>query len=100
MIEYVLEHVAPLADTCAAPVPVIEYVASSLADTCAASAPVDFSLMNEEQLAIAVAALRQREAILESLLEVEASQLGALLIEEEQKGAACAQEDQAQTALT
>ena len=45
---------------------------------------MDFSLMNEEQLAIAVAELRQRETMLQRLMEVEASQLGALLVHEEQ----------------
>ena len=62
-------------------------MASSSADTCAASAPVDFSLVNEEQLTTAVAAMREHEAMLQSLLEAEASQLGALLVVQEKQEA-------------
>ena len=43
--------------------------------------------MNEEQLSTAVAELRQRQTILQSLLEAEASRLGDLLVQEEQEEA-------------
>ena len=52
----------------AAPDPVLEYVRSALAEPI----PVD-EHMSEEQLTTAVAALRQRETVLQSLLEAEAS---------------------------
>ena len=53
----------------------------------AASAPMDLSQVNEEQLTTAVAELRQREMMLQSLLEAEASRLGDLLVQEEQEEA-------------
>ena len=48
--------------------------------------PVDEN-MSEEQLTTAVAALRQRETVLQSLLEAEASRLGDLLVQEEEEEA-------------
>ena len=55
--------------------------------------------VSEEQLATAVAALRQRETVLQSLLEAEASRLGDLLVQEEEEEEA-QREDQTQEALT
>ena len=75
----------------AAPDPVMEYVTSALAEPV----PED-EHMSEEQLTTAVA-LRQRETVLQSLLEAEASPLGP---GGRRRGAACAQEDQTQEALT
>ena len=74
----------------AAPDPVMEHVTSALGEPI----PVD-EHMSEEQLTTAVAALRQRETVLQSLLEAEASRLETLV-----QGAARAQEDQTQEALT
>ena len=61
--------------------PVVEYVTSALAEPI----PVG-EHRSEEQLATAVAALRQRETVLQSLLEAEASRLGDLLVQEEEEG--------------
>ena len=66
----------------AAPDPVMEYVTSALAEPV----PVD-EHMSEEQLTTAVAALRQRKTVLQSLLEAEASRLGDLLVQEEEEEA-------------
>ena len=43
--------------------------------------------MNEEQLTTAVAAMREHEALLQNLLEAEASQLGPLLVAQEEQEA-------------
>ena len=77
----VIESMSPAAAD-AAPDPVMEYVTSALAEPI----PVD-EHMSEEQLTTAVAALRQRETVLQSLLEAEASQLGDLLVQEEEEEA-------------
>ena len=91
----VIESMSPAAAD-AAPDPVMKYVTSALAEPI----PVD-EHMSEGQLTTAVAALRQRETVLQSLLEAEASRLGDLLVQGgRRRGAACAQEDQTQEALT
>ena len=75
----VTESMSPAAAD-AAPDPVMEYVTSALAEPF----PVD-EHMSEKQLTTAAAALRQREEILQCLLEAEASLLGDLLAQQEEK---------------
>ena len=77
----VIESMSPAAAD-AAPDPVMEYVTSALAEPFL----VD-EHMSEEQLTTAVEALRQRETVLQSLLEAEASGLGDLLVQEEEEEA-------------
>ena len=88
------DYAAPLPEvTDAAPTPVDEYAEQQPSRRRRAkgkrgadsAAPTDLSQMSEQQLATAVEALRQREMMLQSLLEAEAFRLGDLLVQQEQE---------------